>query len=291
MDGSELTEVLFQIMPEKKGKSKYLFIMARGKPDLSYFFQGNAIQLKAVPVLNNYKLFLLSDNRNAITKIFHGQKDIDLLTIFNGTFLKICEYSVEMGNSIAGINMEKRDGSIVNLSYRDGTNVDIDSIHKFRSSGYKINSLTISNGSAELVLNKDFSIEASGKREESAKLISEISIEALSVSLEAFERIEKCVFRSGNSLGERTIPVTFHLSQKNIWETWERFLSNMLLTWRIKLSHDSELAIFRQKEGNSLIRCYLENDRISILPMASTSIGMIGKLAEEIEDMGGVFVA
>ncbi|MHB1663594.1 MAG: hypothetical protein ACYCSG_07185, partial [Thermoplasmataceae archaeon] len=105
MDGSELTEVLFQIMPEKKGKSKYLFIMARGKPDLSYFFQGNAIQLKAVPVLNNYKLFLLSDNRNAITKIFHGQKDIDLLTIFNGTFLKICEYSVEMGNRIAGINM------------------------------------------------------------------------------------------------------------------------------------------------------------------------------------------
>ena len=51
------------------------------------------------------------------------------------------------------------------------------------------------------------------------------------------------------------------------------------------------MVIFRRRDSQNLVRAYMTDNKISIFPMASTSIGLIGKLAEEIEDMGGVFIA
>lgn len=288
MDKSELSEVLLQITTERKGKTKFHLILLRGNNEAFFISGENSVFTKSIPVINNYRLFLLRNNKVNVTQFLYAKGGVEQLTIFNGTFLKICEYCNEKNMKIVGINLTGSDGSVINLLYRDGTTIDLDTIHTFRTRTYRINYIVIKGEEAEIYLRKDFSIEALGKRQEASKIISEIVYEALLLSLEAFERMSKCIFRRGGNLEERPLPVRFLISNQ---QAWHQFLSNKVITWRLKYSGGSEMVIFRKADSQNMARAFIIDNKISIFPMASTTIGLIGKLAEEIEDMGGVFIA
>ena len=288
MDKSELSEVILQIMPERRDNGKFHFILLRGNNELFPLTGEYSIFTKSIPVINSYRLFLLRNKKVKVPEFLYARPGIEQLTIFNGTFLKICEYGNERNMGIAGINLTGADGSVINILYRDGTTIDLDTINNFRSRAYRINHIVIRGEETEICLKKDFSMEAFGRRQEVSKIISEIVYEALSLSMEAFERIGKCVFKKGGSIEERPVPVRFLISDRHAWDL---FLSSKLITWRSKISGGSEMVIFRRGDSQNLVRAFMEDNKISIFPMASTSIGMIGKLAEEIEDMGGVFIA
>ncbi len=288
MDKSELSEVIFQIMPERSHKGKFHFILLRGNNELFPLTGEGSIFAKSIPVINSYRIFLLRNSKVNVSEFLYAKDGIEQLTIFNGTFLKICEYCNERNMNIVGINLTGADGSVINILYRDGTTIDLDTIHDFRNRAYRINFIVINGKETEIYLNKDFSMEAFGQRQQIASIVSELIYESLHLSMEAFERMGKCVFKKGGSIEERPLPVRFLISDQH---ALDHFLSNKLITWRLKFSGGSEMVIFRRKDSQNLIRAFIADGKISIYPMASTSIGMIGKLAEEIEDMGGVFIA
>ncbi|MHB8360535.1 MAG: hypothetical protein ACYDAO_09815 [Thermoplasmataceae archaeon] len=291
MDKSELSDVLLQFLPQKRQKGKYYLILARGRTDYKTLTEQKFHFLKAIPVTNNYRLFLLDNGAKSLLSNLPDSLGIEVLRVFDGTFLKICDHIAERSEKIVGIDIRKNDGSKMNVNYSDGTFIELDQIHKYHSEGYKFNSITVSNGEAKMRLDKDFMLDAEGNVQESTKLVSEIVMEALFYSMEAFERIEKCVLKPGKFMVDRPNPVKFHMEQNSARDLWKSILHDRIVTWRGIFNNNTEAIIVRDTEGNRLVRMYLDDNQISILPMASTTIGFLGEIAEDIEESGGIFIA